>query len=58
MIYDDRCLFFYSWDPIINFIERKYFDYFSEETKIERSAYIPDKRVHLCLYFVAPTGHG
>ncbi|VDN60523.1 unnamed protein product [Dracunculus medinensis] len=46
------------WDPIINFIERKYFDYFSEETKIERSAYIPDKRVHLCLYFVAPTGHG
>lgn len=47
-----------SWEPIVNYIERKYLDYFSEETKIERAATIPDKRVHLCLYFVSPTGHG
>ncbi|VDN36974.1 unnamed protein product [Gongylonema pulchrum] len=46
------------WEPIVNFIEKKYLDYFSEETKIERSAIIPDKRVHLCLYFISPTGHG
>uniref|UniRef100_A0A0N5AQL5 Septin n=1 Tax=Syphacia muris TaxID=451379 RepID=A0A0N5AQL5_9BILA len=46
------------WDPIVEYIEQRYLDYFSEETKIERSPIIPDKRVHLCLYFIAPTGHG
>lgn len=46
------------WEPIVNFIEKKYLDYFSEETKIERAATIPDKRVHLCLYFISPSGHG
>ncbi|KAK6113073.1 Septin family protein [Brugia pahangi] len=46
------------WEPIVNYIEKKYLDYFSEETKIERAAIIPDKRVHLCLYFISPTGHG
>uniref|UniRef100_A0A915PFU7 Septin n=1 Tax=Setaria digitata TaxID=48799 RepID=A0A915PFU7_9BILA len=46
------------WEPIVNYIEKKYLDYFSEETKIERAATIPDKRVHLCLYFISPTGHG
>ena len=46
------------WDPIVEFIEKKYLDYFNEETKIERLKTIPDTRVHLCLYFIAPTGHG
>ncbi|MFH4980491.1 hypothetical protein AB6A40_007200 [Gnathostoma spinigerum] len=46
------------WDPIIDYIDRKYLDYFTEETKIMRASKIPDRRVHLCLYFVAPTGHG
>uniref|UniRef100_A0A915CAJ2 Septin n=1 Tax=Parascaris univalens TaxID=6257 RepID=A0A915CAJ2_PARUN len=46
------------WEPIVEYVERKYLDYFSEETKIERAATIPDRRVHLCLYFIAPTGHG
>lgn len=46
------------WEPIINYVEKKYLDYFSEETKIERASTIPDKRVHLCLYFISPTGHG
>ncbi|VDK18310.1 unnamed protein product [Anisakis simplex] len=46
------------WEPVVDFVERKYLEYFSEETKIERCAIIPDKRVHLCLYFIAPTGHG
>lgn len=46
------------WDPIVEYIEKKYLDYFSEETKIERSKTIPDTRVHLCLYFIPPTGHG
>lgn len=46
------------WDPIINHVDRKFADYLAEETKIERSASIKDNRVHLCLYFIAPTGHG
>lgn len=46
------------WDPILDHIERKFLEYFSEETKIERGPSIPDRRVHLCLYFIAPTGHG
>jgi len=28
------------------------------ETKIERPSHIDDNRVHLCLYFIAPGGHG
>ncbi|VDM40994.1 unnamed protein product [Toxocara canis] len=46
------------WEPIVEYVECKYLEYFSEETKIERSSTIPDRRVHLCLYFIAPTGHG
>lgn len=46
------------WEPIVEYVERKYLDYFSEETKIERAATISDRRVHLCLYFITPSGHG
>lgn len=49
---------FFSWDPIIKFVDQRYADYLSEETKIERKENIPDNRVHLCFYFIAPTGHG
>ncbi|KAL3068577.1 hypothetical protein niasHT_030868 [Heterodera trifolii] len=46
------------WEPIIKYIDDRFAEYLTEETKIERKAHIPDKRVHLCLYFIAPTGHG
>ncbi|KAI3421106.1 hypothetical protein GPALN_014731 [Globodera pallida] len=46
------------WDPIIKYIDDRFSDYLTEETKIERKPNIPDKRVHLCLYFIPPTGHG
>jgi septin family protein len=29
----------------------------TEETKIDRSLQIEDKRIHLCIYFISPTGH-
>eukprot|EP00080_Pristionchus_pacificus_P006361 PDM66381.1 unc-59 [Pristionchus pacificus] len=46
------------WEPIVQFIEKRYSDYFTEETKIERKERVPDHCVHLCFYFIAPTGHG
>lgn len=46
------------WDPITQHIDKKFMDFFNEETKIHRKERIPDHRVHCCLYFIAPTGHG
>lgn len=46
------------WEPIVQFIEKRYLEYFTEETKIERKERVPDHCVHLCFYFIAPTGHG
>ncbi|KAI1703388.1 septin domain-containing protein [Ditylenchus destructor] len=45
------------WDSIVQYIEGNFSKYLNEETKIERSPVIEDQRVHLCLYFIAPTGH-
>jgi len=45
------------WQPIINYVEKQFEDYLQGETKIERVE-VPDTRVHACLYFIAPTGHG
>lgn len=33
-------------------------EYFCEETRIERGEKAVDKCVHLCLYFIEPSGHG
>lgn len=45
------------WQPVIDFIDCKYEEYLSNESKVIRTT-TPDTRVHLCLYFIAPTGHG
>jgi len=45
------------WQPIIDYVEKQFEDYLQGETKIERVE-VPDTRVHACLYFIAPTGHG
>lgn len=51
--------FFYtnSWQPIIDFINEKYDQYFKDESGLNRRN-IEDHRVHCCLYFVNPSGHG
>ena len=28
------------------------------ESRVSRPVHIPDTRTHICLYFIAPTGHG
>ncbi|KAG5676962.1 hypothetical protein PVAND_006754 [Polypedilum vanderplanki] len=45
------------WTPIIDFVESKYEEYLTAESRVHRKA-ISDSRVHLCLYFIAPSGHG
>uniref|UniRef100_A0A915D4T6 Septin-type G domain-containing protein n=1 Tax=Ditylenchus dipsaci TaxID=166011 RepID=A0A915D4T6_9BILA len=52
MVNNNNC-----WEPVVQFIESKFSKYLTEETKIERTPTIEDQRVHLCLYFIAPTGH-
>ncbi|XP_035207553.1 septin-7-like isoform X2 [Stegodyphus dumicola] len=45
------------WQPIIDYIENKYEEYLNAESRVHRS-FSPDTRVHCCLYFIAPSGHG
>ncbi|XP_038064127.1 neuronal-specific septin-3-like isoform X1 [Patiria miniata] len=46
------------WLPILEYINEQYEKYLSEEINVSRKKQIPDSRVHVCLYFIAPTGHG
>ncbi|XP_034942980.1 septin-7 isoform X5 [Chelonus insularis] len=45
------------WVPVIEFIESKYEEFLNAESRIVRKQ-IPDSRVHCCLYFISPSGHG
>ncbi|CAG9771111.1 unnamed protein product [Ceutorhynchus assimilis] len=45
------------WAPIIEYIESKYEDYLNSEARVTRQM-SPDQRVHSCLYFIQPSGHG
>ncbi|PRD28754.1 UNVERIFIED_CONTAM: Septin-7 [Trichonephila clavipes] len=45
------------WQPIIDFIENRYEEFLNGESRVHRS-FEPDGRVHCCLYFIAPSGHG
>ncbi|CEF65632.1 Septin-2 [Strongyloides ratti] len=40
-----------------DFVDSRFSEYMDEEIKIERKTKIEDKRVHLCLYFISPSGH-
>lgn len=41
-----------------NFLEQQFDLVLAEETKVNRNPRFQDTRVHLCLYFIEPTGHG
>ncbi|KAK9712271.1 Septin spn4 [Basidiobolus ranarum] len=45
-----------SWVPIIDFIDGQYESYMKQEQQPIRRGII-DMRVHVCLYFIRPTGH-
>jgi septin family protein len=45
------------WQPIVDFINAKYDQYFDDESGFNRPN-IEDNRVHCCLYFLSPNSHG
>uniref|UniRef100_T1J4P3 Septin n=1 Tax=Strigamia maritima TaxID=126957 RepID=T1J4P3_STRMM len=48
-----------SFKSIVDYIDFKFEAYLQEELKIKRSfSTYHDTRIHLCLYFICPTGHG
>ncbi|KAL1129642.1 hypothetical protein AAG570_012587 [Ranatra chinensis] len=46
------------WQPIIDYIESRYEEYLNAESRVNRKSQPLDTRVHCCLYFIAPSGHG
>ncbi|XP_061485375.1 septin-10-like isoform X2 [Rhineura floridana] len=47
-----------SYQPIVDYIDAQFEAYLQEELKIKRSLYnYDDTRIHVCLYFISPTGH-
>ncbi|XP_075260523.1 septin-2-like isoform X3 [Convolutriloba macropyga] len=50
---------FKSGDVLVKYVEDQFEKYLEEELRIKRNlAFFPDPRVHLCLYFINPSGHG
>ena len=47
----------FRWEPIISYVEEQFDNYLNEESRVNRSR-VKDSRVHCCLFFIAPTGHG
>ncbi|XP_065064255.1 septin-7-like isoform X3 [Rhopilema esculentum] len=45
------------WNAVIKYIDNKFEDYLNAESRVNRTSF-QDTRVHCCLYFIAPTGHG
>lgn len=43
--------------PIVKYIEKQFDDYMRKENGVNRKN-ITDSRVHCCLYFINPSGHG
>jgi septin 7 len=41
----------------MDYIENRYEDYLNSESRVNRKLLV-DSRVHACLYFIAPSGHG
>uniref|UniRef100_A0A8C3JNA7 Septin n=1 Tax=Calidris pygmaea TaxID=425635 RepID=A0A8C3JNA7_9CHAR len=47
-----------SYQPIVDYIDAQFEAYLQEELKIKRSLFsYHDTRIHVCLYFISPTGH-
>ncbi|XP_055036947.2 septin 4a [Misgurnus anguillicaudatus] len=46
-----------SWRPVLDYIDEQFEQYFRDESGLNRKN-IQDNRVHCCLYFISPFGHG
>lgn len=48
-----------SFKAVVDYIDAQFESYLQEELKIKRSLHTyHDNRIHVCLYFICPTGHG
>ncbi|XP_072445565.1 septin-5-like isoform X3 [Chiloscyllium punctatum] len=45
------------WKPIADYIDQQFEQYFRDESGLNRKN-IVDNRIHCCLYFISPFGHG
>uniref|UniRef100_A0A3P9KZ25 Septin n=1 Tax=Oryzias latipes TaxID=8090 RepID=A0A3P9KZ25_ORYLA len=45
------------WKSVMDYIDSKFEDFLNAESRVNRRQ-MPDSRVHCCLYFIAPSGHG
>jgi len=45
------------WQPVTDYIEEKYEEFLNAESRVNRR-HVSDSRVHCCIYFIAPSGHG
>lgn len=51
-------LYLCSYKPVLDYIDTQFGRYLEEELKIKRSLFnYHDTRIHVCLYFITPTGH-
>ncbi|XP_053561231.1 septin-4-like, partial [Bombina bombina] len=47
----------HCWKPIADYIDQQFEQYFRDESGLNRRN-LQDTRVHCCLYFLSPLGHG
>jgi len=48
-----------SFGPVVDYVDSQFEAYLQEELKIKRNlSNFHDSRVHACLYFITPNGHG
>lgn len=48
-----------SFKAVVDYIDAQFEQYLQEELKIKRAlSTASDSRIHVCLYFICPTGHG
>ena len=50
-------VFPFSWQAVTNYVDQQYEAYLQDESGLNRR-HIVDNRVHCCLYFICPHGHG
>lgn len=48
-----------SYNAVVDYVDNQFETYLQEELKIKRILHTyHDTRIHVCLYFICPTGHG
>ncbi|ODV94061.1 hypothetical protein PACTADRAFT_50951 [Pachysolen tannophilus NRRL Y-2460] len=48
----------FNFNLIVDYIKHQYDEVLIEESRLKRNPRFKDGRVHCCLYFITPTGHG